>query len=306
MRNFLLRIVLLSLASLAVASFSAFALERVTDFDPMLSSRPSRVIRLEKSGRMPASVAKIREEQEIERTELDSKLKVGSWAIIRKSTSEWNDQIVRVTARYEDGARQVELTDGRKAHIRFENLNTLSPETGKCCKSHGVDICRDDKVYHPVPSSSIGVPLGRVRRLFENCTALVRDGLDFVYDIRQVGKPVDCSPQKETVCVGKIVFAEGYRNGRRYSFEGPVDQVFTNGTILVRNGLWFMPVDATTVRVQTESLYSLPEEATSGAVITSRDGQRKLFVPTREEIEPFDANDSEMLFNERGVSMPAR
>ena len=284
----------------------ALALERATQFDPMLSSKPSRVIRLEKRGRMPASVMQIREEQEEERKELDGKLKVGTWAIIRNSTEEWNNEVVRVTARYEDGARQIELTDGRKAHIRFENLNTLSPETSKCCKSHGVDICKEDKVYHPVPSTSIGVPLGRVRRLFENCTTLVRDGLDFIYDVKQVGKPVDCSPQKESVCVGKIVFAEGYRNGKRYAFEGPVDQVFTNGTVLVRSGLWFMPVDATTVKVQTDTLYSLPEEATNGAVITSRDGQRKIFVPTREEIEPYDANDTQMLFNKQGVTIPAR
>lgn len=298
--------IFLAIFSILLSASPASALERATSFDPMLSSKPTLPIRLEKRGRMPASVAKIKEEQEEERRDLDGKLKVGTWAIIRNSTEEWNSEIVRVTARYEDGSRQVQLTDGRKAHIRFENLNTLSPETAKCCKSHGVDICRDEKVYHPVPSTSIGVPLGRVRRLFENCTALVRDGLDFVYETQQIGKPVDCSPQKESVCVGKIVFAEGYRNGRRFSFEGPVDQVFTNGTILVRTGLWLMPVDATTVKVQTDTLYSLPEEATNGAVITSRDGQRKIFVPTREEIEPFDANEAQSIINRQGVTIPAR
>lgn len=298
---------LLALAITATLAASvAQALERSTGHDPLLSSKPAKPIRLEKRGRMPASVAKIREEQSQERADLDAKLKVGTFAIIRNSTAEWNDQVVRVVSRYDDGSRTVELTDGRKAVIRFENLNTLSPETSKCCKSNGVDICKEDKVYHPVPSSSIDVPLGRVRRLFENCTAMVRDGLDFIYETRQIGKPVDCSPQKESVCVGKVVFVEAYRDGRRFSFEGPVEQVFTNGTIIVRAGLWRMPVEASTVKVQTDTLYSLPEEASNGAVITSRDGQRKIFSPTREEIEPYDANDTQKLYIERGITIPAR
>lgn len=296
----------LSLIITLLLASPAPALERAKNYDPLLSSWPSRVIRLEKKGRFPASVELIKTEQETERKELDEKLKVGSYAIIRNSTGDWNDEVVRITARYEDGGRKVELTDGRTGLIRFENLNTLSPETNKCCKSHGVNICPNEKVYHPLPTTSIGTPLGTVRRMFENCSLVVRDGLDFIYDVRQVGKPVDCSPQKESVCVGKTVFVEAYRNGKRFAFEGPVDQVFTNGVVIIRSGLWQMPVDATTVRVQTETLYSLPDEKRDGAVVTSRDGQRKIFVPTREEIEPFDANDTQRLFDKQGLTIPRR
>jgi hypothetical protein len=299
--------VLALIAASVLSAQSAHGLERSTAHDPLLGSKPVTPIRLEKSGRMPASVAQIRSEQEEERKGLDEKLKMGTFAIIRNSTEDWNNLVVRVVARYEDGSRQVELPDKKKAMIRFENLNTLSPETSKCCKSNGVDICTEDKVYHPVPSSSIDIPQGRVRRLFENCTALVRDGLDFIYDTRQIGKAVDCSPQKETVCVGKVVLVEAYRNGKRFSFEGPVEQVFTNGTIIVRSGLWRMPVEAVTAKVQTDTLYSVPAgEDLPGAVITSRDGQRKIFSPTQPEIEPYDANDTQMMLIERGITVPAR
>ncbi len=283
------------------------AAERGLISDRLLSSKPQRVIRLEKNrGRMPASMDSIRAAEAENSNDLDKNLAVGTYAIIRNSVEDWNNQIVRVVARFEDGSRKVQLDNGKVARIQFNSLHTLSPETSKCCKSHGVDLCKNDKVYHPVPSTSIGIPLGNVRRVFENCTMLVRDGLDFIYDSTQVGKAVDCSPQKESVCVGKIVYVEAFRNGRRYEFEGPVAQVFTNGTVLVRTGLWLMPVDAVTVKVQTDSLYSIPTEETTGAIISSRDGQRKIFVPTYPEIEPYDANDSQQLMYKRGLTVPAR
>jgi hypothetical protein len=268
------------------------------------------VVRFEKGGRKLASVDSTRAIQAELREELDQKLKVGSYAIIQKSVEEWNNQTVRIIARFEDGSRKVELDNGTVARVQFNNLHTLSPElpeAGSCCPSHGVNICKDEQVYHPVPSSSIGVPLGKVRRIFENCAMVVRDGLDFVYDAEQLGKSVDCSPQKETVCVGKIVYVEGYRNGRRYEFEGPVEQVFTNGVALVRTGLWSMPADAVSLKVQTDSLYSLPPEKHTGAVITSRDGQRKIPVLTYPEIEPYDANEADRveLFKPE-ITVPAR
>lgn len=285
---------------------SAQGAEVATKANPMLASKPAKVIRLEKRGRMPASMDTVRAEKAEANRQLDEALKVGSHAIIRNSTDEWNNQVALVVARFEDGSRKIKLDDGTFARIAFDNLHTLSPETDRCCKSSGVNICRNDRVYHPVPSTSLGVPVGKVRRLFENCAAVVRDGLDFIYDAKQLGKAVDCSPQKEAVCVGKVVYVEAYRNGKRYEFEGPVDQVFTNGTILVRTGLWLLPVDATTVKVQTDTLHSLPVEGDSGSVITSRDGQRKIFVPVQKEVEPFDANISQGLFEEHGISVPAR
>ncbi|MGZ3703072.1 MAG: hypothetical protein ACXWSD_14915, partial [Bdellovibrionota bacterium] len=234
--------------------------------------------------------------------ELDGKLKVGTYAIVRDSVEDWNDQVVQVTSRYDDGSRQVKLDNGTFARVKFNNLVTLSPETGKCCKSNGVDICKGDLVWHPLPTTSIGVPQGKVLRIFENCSTVVRDGLDYVYQMRQIGKSVDCSPQKESVCVGKVVYVEGYRDGKRYQFEGPVSQVFTNGTILVKTGLWLLPTDAATAIVQTDALNKASNR--SPASIGPRDGQREIPVPVYPEIEPYDAHDAQVLIDRKGITVP--
>jgi archaellum component FlaF (FlaF/FlaG flagellin family) len=198
------------------------------------------------------------------------------------------------------------MDNGTYARVKFDNLMTLSPETDKCCKSNGVDMCKGDKVWHPLPSTSIGVPEGKITRIFENCSAVVRDGLDYIYQMKQLGKSVDCSPQKESVCVGKIVYVEGYRNGKRYQLEGPVQQVFTNGTVLVKTGLWLLPLDATTAVVQTDSLHSAADRRPASAVITHRDGQQTIPVPTYPELEPYDANDAQRLIDRRGITYPIR
>lgn len=277
------------LALLAGFGSGAFALERSTETRNLLSSKPHKVIRLEEkpTGRFPASVASRKEKQRIQAAELDEKLRVGTYAIVRNSVMDWNDQVVRISARYEDGARQILLDDGRLARVSFENLVTLSPETERCCKSNGAEICKGEKVYHPLASVSLGTPEGKVEKIFENCSMVVRDGLDYVYRSSQLAKAVDCSPQKDSVCVGKIVYVEGYKDGKRYEFEGPVELVLTNGLVLVKNGLWLMPTEAAAATVQTESLFGVTEQNKAGMVVTSRDGQRKLFVPTQQELEPY-------------------
>lgn len=295
----------LFIAAFLLPSSPACALEIGTKASPVLSSQPVRPIRLPKrGGRKLASVDTERQEKEAARRALDEKLGMGSYAIIQGSTDDWNNQVVRVVARFEDGSRRVQLENGTEARIAFKNLHTLSPETGKCCQSNGVNICRNDRVYHPLPTAMVGVPMGKVRRLFENCATLVRDGLDYIYDAKQLGKSVDCSPQKDSVCVGKVVYVQAYYNGGLVEMQGPVEQVFTNGTALVRSAGTLMPVDVAALTVQTESILAVPAAEKSGPVITSRDGQRKIFVPTMPEVEPFDANSAQELLDERGITAP--
>ena len=218
---------ILTIASLVVPGL-ALAYEKGLDPTRLMNSVPARIIRLQQaennkrknSSRMPASVSEKRNTRAEENADLDKKLKVGNYAIVHDSVDDWNDQVVNVSARYDDGSRQVKLDNGTYARVKFDNLVTLSPETGKCCKSNGVDICKGDVVWHPLPSTSLGVPQGTILRIFENCSTIVRDGLEYIYQMRQVGKSVDCAPQKDTVCVGKVVYVEGYRNGKRFQFEG--------------------------------------------------------------------------------------
>ncbi|HEY8279192.1 MAG TPA: hypothetical protein VIH99_06200 [Bdellovibrionota bacterium] len=267
----------------------------------LFSTDPAPVIRLEKI-RKPASYEARRAAKEKKNKELNDKLKLGTYAIIRGSVMDWNDKVVKITARYENGDRQVQLDDGKFARVKFENLHTLSPETPRCCRSNGTDICTGQSVWHPVPSSSIGVPEGKVVRLFENCSAVVHDGIDFVYQAKQLGKPVDCSPQKESVCVGKQVYVQAYRDGHPFEFEGPVAHVYTNGTVLIWTGVLLLPIDATAVKVRTESLsLGRQPEDMSGAMITSRDGQAKIPVRTMPELEPYDALEADKIFDRKAI-----
>lgn len=301
----------LLLALIAAVSMLAFgetahAYEKGLDPTRLMNSVPERVIRLqraEKKGRGLASVDEQRKTRAEENKDLDKKLPVGGYAIVVNSVDDWNDQVVKITARYDDGSRQVQLDNGTYARVRFENLYTLSPETEKCCKSNGVDICKGDMVWHPLPSTSIGVPNGKVLHIFENCSTVVRDGLDYVYQMRQVGKSVDCAPQKSSVCVGKVVYVEGWRDGKRYQFEGPVSQVFTNGTILVKTGLWLLPTDAATAVVQTDTLRQVSNRSPA-SVIVGRDNNRSIPVPVYPEIEPYDAHDAQDVIDRKGITVP--
>ncbi len=286
----------------------AHAYERGLNHSLLMNSVPARIIRLEKKGRMPASVASQKADKREALTELDKKLPVGTYAIVKNSLADWNDRVVRVTARYEDGSRQVQLDDGKFARVAFNNLDTLSPETKKCCEAGGVSLCPGDLVWHPLPTMSFGVPEGKVTRIFENCSTVVRDGLEYIYEARQLGKAVDCAPQKSNVCVGKVVYVEGYRNGQRYQFEGPVTNVFSNGSVLVKTGLWLLPIDAATAIVQTDSLSRKGNRRPASAPPSTleRRSPGTIPVPTYPEIEPFDANDGPQTLRYRGLFNPLR
>jgi hypothetical protein len=142
-----------------------------------------------------------------------------------------------------------------------------------------------------------------VIREFENCTAVVRDGLEYIYDVSQLGKETECSPQKESVCTGKIVYAEGYRNGQRYDFEGPVSKVYTNGIVLLQTGLWMLPIDATALKVQTESILTDLQQL-EASVVAGGEERRSLPVKTMRELEPANPETAEKVRARRGLASP--
>ncbi len=294
---------ILTFFALFLLTTRAPAFERATSRGTLLSPTPEKVIRLEPKGmsRMPASVENIQASKEAENQRLDEVLKVGTYAIIQKTVDEWNDEVVKIVARYEDGRRKVQRPNGGFLYVEPNNLHTLSPETTACCSSNGTDVCNGDKVYHPQISSSIGLPEGKVLHTFENCNMVVRDGIDYIYEAAQLGKPTQCSPKKENVCVGKSGYVQGYRNGNRYTFEGKVTNVYTDGTVLVENGASLMPVDATSVRVLTESIADGSEPKRGPASVNPE--SPSVDYPS---LEPFDTEDAPVDVEMRGTSIPIK
>lgn len=293
---------LLCLTLITFFAPDAGAYERATSAGKLLSPSPEKVIRLEPKGmsRMPASVESAAAKKAAELKRLDEVLKVGTYAIIQKTVDEWNDEVVKVVARYEDGRRKVQRPNGGYLFVEPNNLHTLSPESTACCSSKGTEICNGDTVYHPQISSSIGLPEGKVLRTFENCNMVVRDGIEYIYEAAQLGKPTQCSPQKQNVCVGHVGYVQGYRNGNRYTFEGKVTNVYTDGTVLVENGFSLMPVDASSVRMLTESV---AEAGASSRSPASLGGKPEVDYPA---LEPFDAEDAPVDLDEHGASIPVR
>src|SRR5690606_8799231 len=92
-------------------------------------------------------------------------------------------------------------------------------------------------------------PEAPVSHVFKNGTVAVRDGADFVMDLKQVGKSVECSPQRENICAGDHVRAEGYKLNQPIAFEGEIEKAYSHGVVLVRTGkLWRYPIDVSAVR----------------------------------------------------------
>jgi hypothetical protein len=238
-------------------------------------------------GRAPVRNLASYPEQELEAQNktLFDKLKPGSKVIIMNSTHEFEDNIARVVDKFEDGSVRVELTNGKRYKIRGKNLSlTVSPEV-KCGKSFATDICKGDKVFYPSVSTSLYIPEAPVEYVFENGAVVVKDGAAiFILDLQQVGKAVDCSPQKMSLCKGDYVMAEGYRNNARFDFEGTVEQAYTHGLALIKSdGFWLFPIDVGAVSERTET-----EQAEKNPAVITSSGSRVKQIPYRvtEEIEP--------------------
>lgn len=239
------------------------------------------------SGRAPVRQLSSYPQQELEaeNKKVFDQLKPGSKVIIMNSVNEFEDNVGRIVDKFEDGSVRVELPNGKRYKIRGKNLSVLvSPEV-KCGKSFETDICKGDKVFYPSVSTSLYIPEAPVEHVFQNGTVVVKDGAaTFILDLQQVGKAVDCSPQKMSLCKGDYVMAEGYRNNARFDFEGTVEQLYTHGLALVKSdGFWMFPIDVEAVKERTES-----EQAEKNpAVITTSTGRvKQLPYRVTEEIEP--------------------
>ncbi len=220
-------------------------------------------------GRAPVrGIASYQEKEiEAENKALFEKLKPSSVVIIKNSLHEYEDHVAKIVDKFEDGSVRLLLPSGKKAIVKSKNLSfTLSPEVD-CGKSFEANICKGDKVFYPSVSTSLHIPEAPVKHVFENGAVVVQDGAAiFVLDLQQVGKATQCSPQKESLCKGDYVLAEGYRNNERFDFEGVVEETYTHGIGLVRSqGLWLFPidVDALKERTETESAENNPDVITS-------------------------------------------
>jgi hypothetical protein len=222
--------------------------------------------------------------------------KPGDVYIVQNSIRGWEDRIVKIVDKFEDGSVRVEfeqeigegssrnlatVAGGERALIRGYNLaSTLSPEVG-CAESHGVEICKGDQVFYPIRNTSLQLPEAPVRKVFQNGTVVVRDGADFVLDKEDLGKSVDCSPAKESICKGDYVIADAYKDTENFGFEGSVERCYTNGICVVKvDGRWRFPIEAKALKERVASL----DGANNPAVITSRGEYRQKEDPKEEPL----------------------
>lgn len=235
------------------------------------------------------------------------KIEPGQRYMIKNSVHDWDDRVVTVVDKFDDcsvrvrvekdtttevGSRRLGSPDrSDTAFVRFKNLAaSLAPEVD-CVKSHGVDICKNDFVFYPARTSSMELPEAPVRYAFAHGVVVVRDGANFVLDADQVGKSVACSPQKESVCVGDYVYAEGFRVDRHFNFEGPVRKAYTHGVVVVEaDKLWKFPIDVSAVKKRIASQDGIDDPA----VISTRNSRGKdLPFNVTPEIEPFEPNEAD-------------
>lgn len=216
----------------------------------------------------------------------------GEFAIIQNSLDDWNDKVVMITDVFEDGSVRVRMDDGTRSLVRKTKLEiSLSPAL-PCMGTDKAKICENDKVYYPSGEVTMGIPSGSVEHVFANGKVLLRDGLHRIANLKDIGKETSCSPQKETICEGDYVMANGLRQNRQFSFEGPVEKVYTNGIVIVRSDhLWRYPIHVNNVvkRVATTNA-----EMPAG-IISSRDVKEKIpservMPEIRTEDEYYDPN----------------
>jgi hypothetical protein len=237
-------------------------------------------------GRKPASISSPRDAAAKNRA-LFERLKPGHTVIIQNSYPGWEDQVAEVTEKYDDGSVRIRLRNGKMGSIKATQLaDSLSPEVQSGCgTSHGVKVCKGEKVYYPARSTSLEIPEAPISHIFENGTLTVTDGAEFVLDWKQVGKAVQCSPQKETICVGDHVHADGFKKDQAVSFEGDVERAYSHGVVIVRtDDLWRFPIDVSALKKRIAVIEPGP------AVITERAPVKRLpaNVKVAPEIEPLD------------------
>jgi hypothetical protein len=267
---------------LLLSPLSVEARQRLTGVGAVLTAEPGSAKGHIHKNRGPASVQVADANRE-----LFSRLNPGDRAIIQNSIHELDDEVVEIVDKFEDGQVRVKRANGKIQFVRAKNLAlTLSPEV-ECGDSHGTKICKGDTVFYPVRISSLNLPEAEVSHIFENGAVVIRDGGVFVFELKQVGKPSRCSPQKESTCMGDYVYASGFRDNRSFEFEGPVEKAYTNGVVIVRvNGLWRYPIDVHATKRRIAS--TAPDELSPAVITTHGTRGKDLPYPITPEIEPLD------------------
>lgn len=228
---------------------------------------------------------------------IENKLQLNDIAMIQNSTSEWNDEVVKVVEIYADGSRRVLRQNGEKVLVRKKNLAaSLSPRSRTGCgPSHGTEICEGNSVFYPAHGTTLGIPEAKVKHVFENKRVVLTDGVDQPFSLNEIGVEVKCSPQKPSVCENTYVLGDGLRGGNRYTFEGPVEKVFSNGIVVVKSSaFWKFPIDVKAVNERVAATDS--DIQNSGAVIMNRSGGAELKrdpassvkVPVTRMLEPYN------------------
>ena len=162
---------------------------------------------------------------------------LGQKTIIQNSTEAWNGEVATIATVFDDGSVRIKLDDGRTATVPTRNVEVLLSMPTDCGTSHGVQICKNDKVYYPNSAITIGLPEGSVETVFTNGYALVRDGKLQKFRLSQLGveEANHCSSAKPEICRNDKVRADKVVGREEYQFDGKVVKIYSNGMALVEN-----------------------------------------------------------------------
>lgn len=280
MKNLVLSLILLhATAGLAAEKFRA----------------PEPLLTVTEANRKPASLPEDHAKQETNE-EVFQQLGVGSEALTQNSFGQWNDEVVKVTEIFDDKSVRIKYPNGRAPLVKFHNLARNLSLPVPCLTSHGTAVCQGDRVLYPLPSASLMIPEAEVRYAFSNGKLLLRDGDDFLLSAEQVGKSVECSPQRPTICLHDHVLAEGFKDGSRHVFEGTIEKAYTHGPVLVRvSPTLLIPIDVSAVkkRVAAEAVIDDP------AVISEHSFTAKPSYTVLPEVEPLDPKQADKIKDAR-------
>lgn len=178
---------------------------------------------------------------------------LGKYVLVKNSEAPFNGKVARVTEIFKDGTLRLTFDNGMRATVTSKNRDYQLALPVGCKKVGSAEICEGDSVHYPNAAVTIGLPEGKVEAIFNNGTALVRDGELRRVAAAQLGKEENsaCSSKRPDICRGAYVRAvKDLTNRESVGFEGKVVKLYSDGTALVEAGpLWR----------QTASVFNLAE-----------------------------------------------